>query len=245
MVCPALVVPELAVRAARIVVILGCCAAWAAAQDPKLPAQPSPGTSRIASSADGENLTVSIDDKGIMLEQFLSLWTSATGRSFTWSDHAQVLGRSIRVTGIATIKKADADFLFEGVIVSAGFALVPVGPPASNVFSIEPVNQSPTLKQRATFVPRDKLQSLSRSPARVYTTVFLLKHASAPAVRTALSLMLPLRNVEVVHDVMGNAVVVTGFGPTLAMMDSIVTSLDVPETVSSPEKPEEKPAKKE
>jgi hypothetical protein len=166
---------------------------------------------------------------GLTVGDLLTSWTAETGRKFVWRDGAGIRERRLTVTGAPQYAAADADFVYESMLASVGLALVAAGPVDSKMFVVEDVERSGGLKQRARFVKSDQLGTLTRSPAQVFATTVQLKHASAGSVRNALTAILANRNVEFTMDVpSANAMIVVGFGPTLATLNEMMTAINVP-----------------
>jgi type II secretory pathway component GspD/PulD (secretin) len=186
-----------------------------------LPVEP-----RFVVRHDGDDLVFSAENGAVGLDELTRRWSETTGRNFTYSPQI-VRGPVLLLTGSVQTKKADADFVFESLLVRAGFALTAVGPPESKLFAVEPIDGARSLKQNAPFVATDGVQALARMPAQLFTTAFVLKNANASAARNSLQQLLVHRNTELSTEIIStNTLVVTTFGPTLASIQNVLASID-------------------
>jgi hypothetical protein len=102
--------------------------------------------------------------------------------------------------------------------------------------------QGSVAKSRARFVPKENLAGLVRHPAQLFVTAFPIEHLSRgqPDLGNPVSQLLSNRNVETVS-MTGTAIVVSGFGPTLAAIGEVMSAIDVPGAVRpAPARPGEK-----
>lgn len=183
---------------------------------------------RLVVRHDGDAIVVSAEGGAVDLDELTSRWTETTGRNFQFSQQIARMGL-VRVVGSVRAAKADADFLFESVLVRAGFALVPTGPEDARLFYVEGMDAARTLKQTAPFVASEDVASLARKPGQVFTTAFVLKSVAASSLRVALQQLLANRNVELASELTSaNTIVVTAFGPTLAAIKRLVDVADRP-----------------
>jgi type II secretory pathway component GspD/PulD (secretin) len=196
-----------------------------AQESPPAKAPPEP---RFVVRHDGEDLVLVTEGGAVSLDELAKRWSETTGRNFTY---APQLGRgpALVLTGAVAVKKADADYVFESLLVRAGFALVAIGPPDSKLFGVEQVENGRSLKQNAAFVAAGDLTGLARKPAQVFTTSFTLRNVVASAARASISQLLANRNAEMATEILSsNTLVVTAFGPTLVAVKGVVEAADRP-----------------
>lgn len=214
-------------RATTALVFLFAFASAALAQSTQRDITRDPTPPVLIPAGDGFQLVPPPD--GMTTEDLLTTWKEATEIRFTYSDvHFRGKPR-IKLNGLVPIAKGDLDTFFEGILVSHGYALVPVGPTASNTFSVEPIESSRYLKSRATFIDGARVAECARFPARVFMTSIQLKEVEVGRARMAVQQILTNRQAEFVQEVQSsNCIVVTGFGPTVAAVAQLVKSLDQP-----------------
>jgi hypothetical protein len=180
---------------------------------------------------------------GMTLEELLGWWSDVTGRKFVYSEVALRQQPRIQITGTINVRKDEADALFQTMLVRAGFAMVPTSAEHANTFSIEFIQNSPSLRQTAPFLPSDKLATVRDQPARIFLTSFHLKHVRVENLRGVLTQFMTNRQSEFTAEVpASNSIVAIGFGPTLHALHQMLAAVDVPppEGISVP-----KPAPKE
>ncbi|HYC78494.1 MAG TPA: secretin N-terminal domain-containing protein [Planctomycetota bacterium] len=200
---------------------------WVLASAFILAQQPAAPPGRLSVKHQGDALTLSADGPAVTLQELALRWSETTGRNFTYSPRI-AFEPVLQLTGAVQAKASDADFLFESLLVRAGFALVAVGPVESKLFGVEAIEQGRSFKQTATFVPPERVPELARRPAQVFTTSFVLRHAASQAVRAAVSQLLTNRAIELTSEVVTtNTLMFTGLGPTLVAVKELVESLDV------------------
>jgi hypothetical protein len=186
-------------------------------------------------------MTYAVSPEGISVATLIADWSAQTGRKFVTRLDPSILERRLILTGKLQYAPADADYMFESIIASAGLALLPAGPKDSKLFTVEDTERPAGVKSRASFVHQDKLGALSRFPAQVFTTAIRLKHIKVEHVRNAIQQVLTNRNVEFAMDLQAaNALMVVGFGPTIAAVSELIAVIDVPgaEPPERPDRPE-------
>ncbi len=180
-----------------------------------------------------ESFSVSID--GLPLETFLQQAEKALGLCLIFADPTGAKGKSIRMTGEARVITGGTRAYFEAVLLSQGYAIVPMGGENSNLAMVESIEASKNLKTRAPFVPFNELESWRDSVGRVIMTVIPTKYISSTSLRAAVAQMLQGRNMELVQEIpTGNALVVMGFAPTVHAVWRITEAMDLPPTGNSP-----------
>lgn len=210
-------------RILLVAFLVGQAAAVAAAQQPV--AEPPRVEDRLTVRRNGDDVVLSTDGRPVSLAEFTRRWSDTTGRSFTFStkgaEHATLL-----IVGQPQASAADADWLFESILVRAGFALIASGPPGAKLFAVDSWENSRLLRTSAQYVPAAKVGELERKPAQVFNTVFTLKRPSAET-RNMLAQFLVNRSFELVGEVDAtNAIAVSGLGPTLANIAKMIEECD-------------------
>jgi hypothetical protein len=71
------------------------------------------------------------------------------GLCLVFGDPAGPKGKTIRMTGEARVVLGGTRAYFEAVLLSQGYAIVPLGDAASNLALVEPIDTSKNLKARA------------------------------------------------------------------------------------------------
>ncbi len=180
-----------------------------------------------------EAYSVSVD--GMPLETFLQQAEKALGLCLVFGDPAGPKGKTIRMTGEARVVLGGTRAYFEAILLSQGYAIVPLGDASSNLALIEAIDTSKNLKTRAPFVPVDELESWRDSVGRVVMTVIPTRYVSPANLRAAVAQMLQGRNIELVQEIpTGNALVVMGFAPTVYAVWRITEAMDLPPTDMAP-----------
>jgi hypothetical protein len=94
---------------------------------------------------------------------------------------------------------------------------------------VEFIPSSTSPKPSAAFIPRERLPSVREQPARVFMTTFQLRHVRIENFRAAFTQVITNRSCEMIQEIpANNSIMVISFGPTLCMLDQIVTAADVP-----------------
>jgi hypothetical protein len=210
-------------RLLLVAFLLGHTAAAAAAQQPD--AEPPRVEDRLTVRRNGDDVVLSTDGRPVSLAEFTRRWSDTTGRSFTFAQKG-FENATLLIVGQPQAPAADADWLFESILVRAGFALIASGPPSAKLFAVDAWENSRLLRSSAQHVPAAKVGELERKPAQVFSTVFTLKRPSAET-RNMLQQFLNNRAFEFVSDVDAtNAISVCGFGPTLANIAKMIEDCD-------------------
>lgn len=196
-----------------------------------------------AAQGQEETVDISFAPDGVSLEDLVSLWSKQTGKTFNYMD-SEFRGKPrVSVRGLVRLKKSEIDWFYQSLILTHGFALVPIGPPAADAWRFEFIANSPSLRQSARHVAPSDTAALSRHPAQVFACSFQLQHVSAEQIQRTLSQILVNRNIECVQASSPKSVLVVALGPTLATVGEIVKATDRPENVITPP-PEEKDKEK-
>jgi general secretion pathway protein D len=204
--------------AAKIGVALVAFAAWTAAakgQDTK-PA---------------DSFVFTIQGEGMPLETLLAAAEAETGKTFVYSDATALKGKTVKMLGTVRVPKARAFGFFQAVLVSQGYALVPLGDEKKGLYMLENVESARTLKQRAPFVHVDNLADYRNEVGKVIMTTVPLRYANVLQIKSAVSQLLANRNAELVQEIQtANSIMVLGFAPTVYSVKQVIDAMDVPQT---------------
>lgn len=202
-------------RLPSLLLLVAACAAAAAAQDTR------PGD---------DTFTFSISSEGLPLETLVSQAEAVTGKTFIYSDQTALKGKTVKMLGSVKMPKARAFNFFQAVLVSQGYALVPLGDERRGLLLIENVEQGKTLKQRAPFVHVDNLADYRNEVGKVIMTTVPLKYANAVQIKAAVSQLLQQRNTELVQEITtANAIMILAFAPTVWAVKQVIEAMDVPQ----------------
>src|SRR5258708_2566524 len=82
---------------------------------------------RTPDTRSSEFFTFSIQAEGMPLETLISHAEAQTGKAFIYSDVAALKGKIVKMLGTVRMPKAKAFAFFQAVLVTQGYALVPLG----------------------------------------------------------------------------------------------------------------------
>ncbi|HMS16877.1 MAG TPA: hypothetical protein PKA37_08570, partial [Planctomycetota bacterium] len=172
---------------------------------------------------------------GLTLEQALAWARESTGRSFQYKDADIKAKGKILMTGISRVPKDRMYEFWQAVFVTQGFAMVPNGSGDFEFFvSVEPIDTSRSLKQRAIYVPIEDLPKWKDKVGEVIMTTINLQHVQVGNVRGAVQTIMSNRTAEFAQEVASaNSLIVVGFCPTVYALNQILKAMDVPTTVTT------------
>ncbi len=174
-------------------------------------------------------IDILIGAEGITLETAVEWASTTTNRPFQYKD-ASFRGKPrIMMTGKVSIEKDRIFEFWQAIFATQDFAMIPLGPNDGDFIMLEPIDQSRNLKQRATFVPSDRLDEYRHRIGEVIMTTITLKHVEVQSARPAIQLLMPNRSVEFSQDVpTANAMIICGFAPTVFAVRELLTAMDIP-----------------
>ena len=124
-----------------------------------------------------------------------------------------------------TFRRSQAERVFGSILSIHGMAILPQGPEELGFVLIEDTKTSHVLKQHASHIDVSRLEEVG--PGRIVTVVFPLKHVSAERAQRLLNNFIQdHRSGFVAPMEESNALVLTNFAPTVAMMVSVLTELE-------------------
>lgn len=174
-------------------------------------------------------IDVTFGAEGITLETAIEWASTSTDRPFQFKDTDFRGKPRIMMTSKASIEKDRIFEFWQAIFVTQGFAMVPLGPGKGDFIMLEPIESSRILKQRASFVPVDKLSDFRNKVGEVIMTTITLKHVEVTNVRGAVQQLLTNRQAEFAQEVAtANAIIVVGFAPTVYALNEILKAMDVP-----------------
>jgi general secretion pathway protein D len=187
-----------------------------------------------APAQETEYFTFSLQAEGMPLETLLSQAEAATGKSFVYNDAAALKGKTVKMLGTVKIPKAKVFGFFQALLVSQGYALVPLGDEKKGLYQIENIEQARMLKQRAPFVHVDNLADYRNEVGKVIMTTVPLKYANAVQIKAAVSQLLANRNAELVQEITtANSIMILAFAPTVFAVKQIIDAMDVPQPAAN------------
>ena len=182
----------------------------------------------------GDRFTFSISAEGMPLETLIAQAESVTGKTFIYSDATALKGKTVKMLGSVRLPRAKAFGFFQAVLVSQGYALVPLGDEKKGLYQIENVEQSRSLKQRAPFVHVDNIAEYRNEVGKVIMTTVPLKYANAVQIKAAVSQLLQNRNAELVQEITtANSILILAFAPTVYAVKQIIDAMDVPQPAAN------------
>jgi general secretion pathway protein D len=251
-------VPPLSLRAALLLLAGALSAAPGRAQDEPTPPEPPPGEApvlpapRITRRASQQEplleeanawvITLDQSTEGVSLEQLIGMAQRITGRSFTWKTESEQLLRStrVRLLGSKRIPKDPDRFyaFFQTLMRIYDFVCVEVGARPLEIIVITYLKGSdrPILKQSATYVLPDEVESFADKPGALITALIPLQNLDAQRAVTNLRTYFPDQQLESINTVgNSNSLLITGFGPTVASFAKLLALIDVPAEEAQPE----------
>ena len=188
----------------------------------------------VASSEDPEYREIIFPPEGLSLEQALAWAKESTGKAFQYKQ-ADVQNKTIQMAGISRVRKDRMYEFWQAVLFNQGFAMIPSGGKAEEFFiSVEPIDTSRTLKQRATYVPVELLGEYRNKVGEVIMTTITLEHVQVSNVRNAVTQIMNNRTAEFAQEVASaNSLIVVGFGPSVNAVHQILKAMDVPTSLAT------------
>lgn len=164
------------------------------------------------------------------IQELLVAYGEVTGKRIITSPRRKHEGPLVRLSPdrTAVFPRARAEDVFQSILVTNGYAVVPLGDPSLRLCYVTEVRNSHTLKTLARPVTPGELDDAARRPAEVVTCAIRLRHATAGHVRQAMQHIIQHRTAEYIQEVTSsNTLLVTGFGPMVHQVATLVRSLDV------------------
>jgi hypothetical protein len=180
------------------------------------PQKDEPEEARLVVRHDGDSIALSAKDGPIALDELVARWSETTGRAFVYGARLHD-GPVVRLVGESRAPRADADFLFESILLRAGYGLLPSGPPEARTYSIEHAAESRSPRADAPFVDPKDLDAYAKRPAQIVSTVFRVKNVSAHALRSGLQRRSSPLNIESL-DVAGDEDALAATGAAAALL---------------------------
>lgn len=177
---------------------------------------------------DGDYLTVQFEEKGTNIDDFIIGVSNTTGKVLTYNPK-QIQNRLIKVIGKRQVHKDNLFEFFQTLFITQDLALVPLGPPETEVYFVEDIKTSQFLKQRARFVKLEDLERYSRRVGEVISSTIPLKYIPVDKAQRALTNIVQDQRVGFVVPIEeSNSLLVLNFAPTVWTMYQIIKAMDVP-----------------
>jgi general secretion pathway protein D len=167
--------------------------------------------------------------EGLSLEEAIQIAASSTGRAFKFTDADLKPKPKIMVAGRISVPKTSLYEFWQAIFVTAGFAMVPMGPSGNEFIQVENIASSQLIKQRANFLPLEDIKKYQTKAGEVVMTTIPLKYVKVESARNAVQQLMANRQSEFVMEVpSANAFIIVGFAPTVYAVYQIMLAMDVP-----------------
>ncbi len=175
-----------------------------------------------------------IDPAGLALETLIAQAEAVTGKTFVYSDAVALKGKTVKMLGSVRVPKNEAFSFFQAVLITQGYALVPLGDEESGLLEIQSVDSGKTIKQRALYVSHTDLARYRNEVGQVIMTSIPLKYVKVANIRSAYTQILANRSSELTMDIeSANSIIVVAFAPTVYALKQIVEVMDVPQVAAT------------
>jgi general secretion pathway protein D len=182
----------------------------------------------IATKTDDDRFVFALSKEGMKFEKFVQLASQLTGKAFVY-DVRRIQNKTINMVGKKVLKKEDIVSFLQVLFYSHDMAIVPVGPPETEVLMIEDVKTSQSLKQRAVFVSVDELEKRRRRVGEIIATTIRLRYIPVDKAQRALNNILQDHRAGFVHPIEeSNSLLVANFAPTVWAIYQMIQAMDVP-----------------
>ncbi len=176
-----------------------------------------------------DHVVYTFPPEGLSLDEAIQIAGSSTGRAFKFTDADLKNKPKIMVTGRMTVPKSALYEFWQAIFVTAGFAMVPMGPTGGEFVQVEAIANSQLIKQRANYLPLEDLKKYQMKAGEVVMTTIPLKYVKVESARNAVQQLLANRQSEFVMEVpSANAFIIVGFAPTVYAVYQIMQAMDVP-----------------
>ena len=183
------------------------------------------------------------DQEGMKLDQFVKICQEVTGINFTYTkDTAGVLKNSpLRMFGPKRIPKSDFYSFFQIMMIINDFVCIKIGADQLSVVLIQGLQgqggRGPQVRNDATYVQPEDIESYADQPATLITTVIDLPNTDVRTLSNSMRTMFTDANTQQIIPVGNNSLIITGFGSNVA---SIVRMLHFVDEAAKPrgEQPE-------
>lgn len=188
-----------------------------------------PAVAPPAGGAQEDFYDISFTPEGISLEEAIQLASKFTGKPFHYKD-SEFRGKpKIMMTGVVRVPKTRIYEFWQAIFVTQQFAMIPMGPGDGDFVVVESITNSQMIRQRAGYVPEERLREVAAKAGEVIMTTISLKYVKVENVRSAMTQILTNRQSELQAEVpSANAIVVIGFAPTVYALYQILKAMDQP-----------------
>lgn len=180
---------------------------------------------------EGDKLSLTIDDDGISMPEFVKLAQRLTGRVFTFQEDALAGAENVKLTGTVRMKKDEFLSFFQTQLYIRGFAAVTRGDGDSEV--IEIVSTQGSDQKRGTdakYVPAAELEGHKADSTTVLTSIMLTHIAPQAAIDRVRTALAPTA-IDVTLGKVAKALLVQGAGTDVYCVWRMARLIDVPPIV--------------
>ncbi|MCB9832434.1 MAG: hypothetical protein H6807_08160 [Planctomycetes bacterium] len=178
---------------------------------------------------DEKGYTFQIGKEGMKFEAFVEMAATLTGKTFVY-DSRRLNGQNkvINMIGVKRVKEEDLMNFLQILFFTHNMAIMPIGPPETEVFLIDDIQTSQLLKQRAVYVDLDDLEARSKRVGEIVATTVPLKYIPVEKAQRALNNIIQEHRAGFVHPIEeSNSLLITNFAPTVWAMYQMILAMDV------------------
>ncbi len=182
----------------------------------------------IAKKLGDDRFVFALSKDGMEFEKFVQLAAQLTGKTFVY-DARRINNKKINMIGQKILKQEDLVSFLQVLFFAHDMAIVPIGPPETEVLMIEDVKTSQSLKQRAVFVSREELEKRRRRVGEIIATTIPLRYIPVDKAQRALNNIVQDHRAGFVHPIEeSNSLLVANFAPTVWAIYQMILAMDVP-----------------
>ncbi len=185
-------------------------------------------SNELATKTDDNRFIFALSKDGMPFEKFVQLASQLTGKAFVY-DSRRIQNKKINMIGKKVLKREDLVSFLQVLFYSHEMAIVPVGPPETEVLMIEDIKTSQSLKQKATFVSLEELEQKRRRVGEIVATTIRLRYIPVEKAQRALANIVTDHRAGFVHSIEeSNSLLVANFAPTVWAIYQMIQAMDVP-----------------
>lgn len=208
---------------------------------PGAPTTPPGGAAPAGQETPKEFMTVEGDDfvfefdetEGIPLKHFIKNCEQVTGIPFYVKREVNAKIDSIKVMmiGKKRVPRAKLYDFFQSIMKINDLVMVLEGSPETGIAVISDIKgpERTQIRSQARYIAPEEIPAYSTQPATLVTTVIQIEHTQAREISASLRPFFPDSGLETVTNVgNANALLVTGFGPTVFSISNLLKLIDTP-----------------
>ncbi|HGY91076.1 MAG TPA: hypothetical protein ENK43_07880 [Planctomycetes bacterium] len=173
-------------------------------------------------------ITFRLQPEGVPLEKFVASASVITGKTFVF-DPRRLSGKVINMIGTKKVAEEDVFSFLQVLFFAHDLAVLPIGPPETEVLLIEDIKTSQSLKDRAKFVTLDELETRRRRVGEILAVTIPLKYIPVEKAQRALTNIIQEHRAGFVQTIEeANSLLIVNFAPKVWTMYQILKAMDVP-----------------